>query len=212
MARFVIRFLGRAWIGLVEHDEAKTIRVTAKAGHLADNFPTAPFSWGDNEFGRGVIGVAVRSGAAQVGRNVETDPNLVARRPDIIQSGIRSVLALPIKLSGEVIAGLGVTSSAPDAFDADELSLLDDLANDISYGLATLRVRESQRDYAGRLQQLSRRLIETEENERRQLARELHDRVGQNVTALTLNLAMLRGELPAEGRQKMGAHLDDCEQ
>jgi PAS domain S-box-containing protein len=74
-----------------------------------------------------------------------------------------------------------------------------------------LRAERALRDYAEQMRQLSRRLFETEESERRQLARELHDRIGQNVTALTLNLNMLRGELPAESVQKVGAQINDCE-
>jgi len=45
-----------------------------------------------------------------------------------------------------------------------------------------------------RLQGLSRRLLEVQESERKSLARELHDDIGQALTALKLNLeALLRG-------------------
>ena len=74
-----------------------------------------------------------------------------------------------------------------------------------------MRVERTLQNYAEQMRQLSRRLFETQENERRQLARELHDRIGQNVTALTLNLNMLRGGLPAESVQKVGAQINDCE-
>lgn len=42
-----------------------------------------------------------------------------------------------------------------------------------------------------RLQRLSRRLLEVQESERRHLARELHDDIGQGLTALKLNLESL---------------------
>src|SRR5439155_667159 len=41
---------------------------------------------------------------------------------------------------------------------------------------------------ADNLQALTRRLVEAEEAERRRIARELHDRVGQNLSALNINL------------------------
>ena len=45
------------------------------------------------------------------------------------------------------------------------------------------------------LRALTRRLVQAEETERRRLARELHDRVGQNLSALNINLDILLGHL-----------------
>lgn len=55
------------------------------------------------------------------------------------------------------------------------------------------------------------RLFEVKEDERRRLARELHDRVGADLTALSLNLKMLRGEMPADCLRQANARLADCE-
>jgi PAS domain S-box-containing protein len=45
------------------------------------------------------------------------------------------------------------------------------------------------------LRALTRRLVQAEENERRRLARELHDQVGQNLSALNINLDIVLGSL-----------------
>jgi PAS domain S-box-containing protein len=45
------------------------------------------------------------------------------------------------------------------------------------------------------LRALTRRLVQAEESERRRIARELHDRVGQNLSALNINLDILLGNL-----------------
>jgi PAS domain S-box-containing protein len=62
-----------------------------------------------------------------------------------------------------------------------------------------LREQESQ------LRQLSRELLEAESNERRRLATELHDRVGQNLSSLVLNLGVLQRTLPLndEARRRL---------
>ena len=67
------------------------------------------------------------------------------------------------------------------------------------------------RDHARRLQQASRKLLEVEATERRGLARELHDRVGQNLSSLLMNLSLLRGLLPAPQAIELDRRLDDTE-
>jgi PAS domain S-box-containing protein len=58
------------------------------------------------------------------------------------------------------------------------------------------QMEEKLRRSAEELQALSRRLVDLQESERKLLSRELHDRVGQNLTALGINLAMLQDRLP----------------
>jgi signal transduction histidine kinase len=62
---------------------------------------------------------------------------------------------------------------------------------------------------AENLQALSRRLVETQENYRREPSRELHYRVGQNLTALNINLDMALNSLPPSLKPKLGPRLMD---
>ena len=64
--------------------------------------------------------------------------------------------------------------------------------------------------HADQLRALSQRLVEVREDERRRLAQELHDRVGQNLTALDLNLNIIRGALPPEIFSRVGERLGEC--
>ena len=59
------------------------------------------------------------------------------------------------------------------------------------------------------LQRLSRRLVEAEEAERRRIARELHDRVGQNLSALNINLDIVLGMLGEQGPKELRVRLRD---
>ena len=61
----------------------------------------------------------------------------------------------------------------------------------------------------GRLRILSQRLVEVQEEERRALARELHDRVGQTLAALNINLIIISGQLSADIVQQIGVRLND---
>ncbi len=60
-----------------------------------------------------------------------------------------------------------------------------------------------------RLQVLSQRLVHVQEEERHALARELHDRVGQSLIALNLNLTIIQGELSKGYTEALATRLAD---
>ena len=59
------------------------------------------------------------------------------------------------------------------------------------------------------LQTPSHRLVEVQEIERRNLVRNLHDEVGQNMTALSINMNIIHSQLPADSSDKLSSRLDD---
>ena len=74
---------------------------------------------------------------------------------------------------------------------------------------ARKEAEESVREAGERLELLSRRLIEVQEAERRHLARELHDEIGQTLTAAKINLQALQrfpdpASLPARLEKAVG--------
>jgi two-component system sensor histidine kinase UhpB len=68
---------------------------------------------------------------------------------------------------------------------------------------------ERLRAAAETLSRLSRRLVEAEEAERRRIARELHDRVGQNLSALNINLDIVLGMLGEQASHEVRVRLRD---
>jgi signal transduction histidine kinase len=63
--------------------------------------------------------------------------------------------------------------------------------------------------YAEGLRTVSRRLVEVEATERRWLANELHNLVGQKLTALNIHLNIVKNESAPSMDPQMGARLDD---
>jgi PAS domain S-box-containing protein len=82
------------------------------------------------------------------------------------------------------------------------------VARDIS---ARKQTDAALRDYSRRLQQLSRRLMNVEEEGKRQIGRDLHDLTGSNLSALLMNLEFLRRKMAPEDLQEFGQYLNDCD-
>ena len=71
------------------------------------------------------------------------------------------------------------------------------------------RVEQELHESREHLQILSRRLVEVQEEERRAIARELHDRVGQTLAALNINLMIMNGQLLEDSKQRIGSRMSD---
>ncbi|MBF8284339.1 MAG: multi-sensor signal transduction histidine kinase [Anaerolineales bacterium] len=131
-----------AWVGFAEQDEARTVRPAAQAG-LEEGFLDAiHVSWADTEHGRAPVGVAVRTGEPYIVR-VAADLTYPKWRDEALRRGYAACLALPLISGSSVFGGLGILAAEPEAFDAAEVKLLVELANDLAYGITALRIREA---------------------------------------------------------------------
>lgn len=68
-----------------------------------------------------------------------------------------------------------------------------------------------QKSSADRLRNLTRRLMHAEEEERKRLGRELHDRVGGDLSALGMGLELLRLQLPDDKDGPIARRIDDLQ-
>jgi signal transduction histidine kinase len=112
----------------------------------------------------------------------------------------------PAILTGGVLSTLLVFGVL--YFLASSRSRAVEIANEITKDLRASE--EELRASAEQMQALSRRLVEVQESERRELARELHDRVGQDLTALSISLDILRTQLPDKSGEAMRSRIDDA--
>ncbi|HTY98636.1 MAG TPA: GAF domain-containing protein, partial [Rhodocyclaceae bacterium] len=154
-----------AWVGFVEHDQAKSVRPVAwggtEDGYLAD----ARITWEDSERGRGPTGTAIRTGATVCLQDFADDPETAPWRESALGRGFRSSIALPLHgASKEVFGVLNIYAAAPKAFTPAEVRLLEELAADLAFGIAVLRSRlelaRAERDIRALNQDLEQRVAE----------------------------------------------------
>jgi PAS domain S-box-containing protein len=72
-----------------------------------------------------------------------------------------------------------------------------------------IRIEQELSLHRDQLRVLSRRLVEVQEEERRAIARELHDRAGQTLSALSINLSIMKEQLFEDSKQRIGSRLND---
>jgi PAS domain S-box-containing protein len=129
-----------AWIGTVEHDEAKTIRPVAWSGVEDGYLGSANITWADSERGRGPTGTAARTGRSQVIDDYASDPTGLPWRARAYQRGYRSSAAVPLfGTEHEVWAVLTVYAAEAHAFPSGTISLLEQMAEDLALGMRSLR-------------------------------------------------------------------------
>jgi signal transduction histidine kinase len=126
--------------------------------------------------------------------------------PYIDQVGVASVLAVPLQVHGSVIGALVLTRDQPGRpYTFDVLLLMQSLAHRAALTIQNARLFASVSEQRERLRRLSARLVEVQEAERRDVARELHDEFGQILTGLQVRLQM-------SGRQALGEMRADLDQ
>ncbi|OJX76794.1 ATP-binding protein [Magnetospirillum sp. 64-120] len=130
-----------SWVGYAQDDDSRSIRSMAIAGWGVKFLEDLQMSWGDCKLGAGPVGTAIRTGITQVTIDTETDSRFSPWRSAARLHGFRSCIALPLTLGHERIGALSIFAAEPDAFDADVVRLLEDLARNLSYGIGAQRMR-----------------------------------------------------------------------
>lgn len=123
---------------------------------------------------------------------------------------LRSILYIPICME-EKVSGVLIVASCGRVkeISVEEIDLCTMLANLSAVAIANARSFQALNERGEQLRALTVRLAEVEEAERSRLARELHDRVGQSLTALNLNLNILRAEISPESSTDIDNRLRD---
>ena len=129
------------WIGFAENDEAKSVVPVAYSGFDEGYIEKLRITWADTERGRGPSGTAIRTGRPCMCRNMLTDPAFLPWREEALKRGYASSLVVPLMANGKAFGTITIYSREPDPFSKDEVALLAELADDLSYGLGALRLR-----------------------------------------------------------------------
>lgn len=193
-----LRIIGTATRDLFPEATAVSIWLHEAASHrlhcyasTGDIIPAGTEIQVDTE--QGLIGTTFRSGRASTA-------NFAPGKKSVIYKGMRSALVMPMHLKNEAIGVLLLSNSKQaDAFVQSDNTLLRTLATDAAMAIQNARlIAQLGTELAERqhmetaLRDLASRLTQAQEEERRRIAMELHDEVGQTLTVARLRMSMMR--------------------
>ena len=106
--------------------------------------------------------------------------------------GLNTLIVAPLVAQNVVIGQLLLASDVPHGLDTSQVDIVRQVADQLAVALQHARLFEELKASREQLQGLSHQLIEVQEAERRTIAAELHDEIGQALTVVKLNLQAMQ--------------------
>lgn len=121
----------------------------------------------------------------------------------LYKAGMRTTLSVPLVTHAMTIGILAFGAVTPDAFTEEHATIAQEVADQLAIAIQQSRLFAEVQMGRQRLATLSRQLLETQENERRTIARELHDEIGQALTGLQITLELARREVTPQQQARL---------
>lgn len=115
-------------------------------------------------------------------------------------------LVVPLVAGDRTIGAVALMRREPHAYNERHITPAEGLAAQATIAIQNARLFAQVQTDQRRLRQLNRKVVKAQEEERQRVSRELHDEAGQALTALKINLEMIRNrwtDMPPSAKQQM---------
>ena len=152
-----------------------------------------------------LVGIRLMLGQGACGRAAQSpEPLMVTdylawdgRLPRFDHGVTFNSLNVPIRRGDNLLGVLYIdTLGSEREFDQEDVRLASLFANHAAIAIENARLLGALTEHQDGLQRLSAQLISAQEEERKRISQELHDQLGQALTAMSINLAAIERSLP----------------
>lgn len=127
-----------AWYARKVNDERQSVEKlggTSAHRHYLDQIEV---TWGDEPLGLGPVGRAIRDGETIIVDDMLTDSRLRPWLGSAVEHEFRAAVALPVRIDGEIDGAFVVYAAERSAFTKSSVALLEELADEMGFGLQRL--------------------------------------------------------------------------
>ena len=124
------------------------------------------------------------------------------------QSGFRSVAVIPLRYGKKVLGAIHLADEREGNISLRVVEFIESMSSLIGEAVHRFNLEDDLRESENRLHHLSSQLLVAQENERRRIARELHDSIGQSLAATKFILEKKLSQL-SKGSPPPGVTLED---
>lgn len=132
------------WVGYADSGPEKSVIPIAHAGTGSEYLNSIKLSWGDNELGQGPTGKAIRNRKIEAFNYYTSEFSAWKKEAD--KYGFQSSASFPLIVEDKIFGALNIYSNVQDAFNEDEFKLLRELADDLAFGIKSIRIKDAREE------------------------------------------------------------------
>lgn len=147
------------WVGYAKNNDIKLISPVAKVGKEKRYLNSVKLDWNHNNFGDSPMGIAINTKKTFVEQNTQLGKSHKIWRKNIIKCGFNSVVSIPLIADQIILGGITIYSDKFNDFPKDNIKILEEMANDLAYGIMVLREKIAIEDAKNEFEYLLKRTV-----------------------------------------------------
>lgn len=180
---------------LLFHDRSRTLSYRVHRG-LSEEFVR---KIGRLKLGEGIAGKAAELRKTIISEDISKDPRVAQPLPDFEE--FKGFMSIPLVARGRLLGVMNIATRGERGFPPEAVSLVSSISDQVAVAIENAQLYEALKRKEKARGELLRKIILIQEEERKRIARGLHDEISQSLTGLAFNLEAVLATLPEDSAE-----------